>query len=84
MDTDINNTNSWQLERFCVDGVCHCDWRLTIVGCVESDALRIIHLVNIGLSAFAVVLGTKFRKMKLSTFNGYVYTDLTIIFYNCF
>ncbi|KAI9498120.1 hypothetical protein BDB00DRAFT_801223 [Zychaea mexicana] len=32
------------------DGVCHCDWRLTIYGCEESRPMYYIYVVNIALS----------------------------------
>ncbi|GAA5803242.1 hypothetical protein HPULCUR_008719 [Helicostylum pulchrum] len=45
------------LSRVCVDGVCHCDWRLTIQDCVESEAMTIIHGINIGICGVAVITG---------------------------
>lgn len=45
------------LARVCVDGVCHCDWRLTLQNCVESKAMTIIHGLNVGLSGVAIIVG---------------------------
>lgn len=44
------------LSRICVDGVCHCDWRLTLDDCVERNAMIIVHGINIGLSGIAVII----------------------------
>ena len=45
------------LARVCVNGVCHCDWRLTLQDCVEGKAMTIVHGINVGLSGIAVVVG---------------------------
>jgi hypothetical protein len=45
------------LERICVDGVCHCDWRLTLVNCAERKAMVIIHGINVGMSGITLLLG---------------------------
>ncbi|KAL0135879.1 hypothetical protein V8B55DRAFT_1369983 [Mucor lusitanicus] len=45
------------LARVCVDGVCHCDWRLTLQDCVEGKAMTIVHGINVGLSGITVVVG---------------------------
>ncbi|KAG2219417.1 hypothetical protein INT45_010608 [Circinella minor] len=38
------------------DGVCHCDWRLTISNCPEGKALRIMYIVEaIGSCVFALL-----------------------------
>jgi hypothetical protein len=52
-------TDSHTLDRICIDGVCHCDWRLTLQNCVESQAMTIIHGINIGISGMAVILGKR-------------------------
>jgi hypothetical protein len=48
------------LARVCVNGVCHCDWRLTLQDCVEQKAMTIIHGINIGLCGIAVIICTSF------------------------
>jgi hypothetical protein len=45
------------LERICVDGICHCDWRLTILDCAERTPMMIVHGINVGISSIAVLLG---------------------------
>lgn len=45
------------LARVCVNGVCHCDWRLTLQDCVEGKAMTIVHGINVGLSGITVVVG---------------------------
>lgn len=45
------------LARVCVNGVCHCDWRLTLQDCAESKAMTIVHGINVGLSGITVVIG---------------------------
>ncbi|KAI9360651.1 hypothetical protein BD770DRAFT_409092 [Pilaira anomala] len=45
------------LSRVCVDGICHCDWRLTLQDCVESKAMTIIHGINVGISGITVITG---------------------------
>jgi hypothetical protein len=49
--------SSYSLEQHCYDNVCHCDWRLTLYGCVESQAVRIIYIFNIVISALVSVVG---------------------------
>lgn len=48
---------AYSLQRHCYDNVCHCDWRLTLYGCVESNAVRIINIINITVSALASLIG---------------------------
>jgi hypothetical protein len=50
------------LSRVCVDGICHCDWRLTLDDCAEGRAMTIIHGINVGLSGIAVITGIKKKK----------------------
>lgn len=45
------------IERICVDGKCHCDWRLTIHDCEEAHYLYYIYVVNIALSAVVSIMG---------------------------
>lgn len=50
------------LDRICVNGVCHCDWRLTLQDCVESRAMTIVHGINVGLSGITVIVGKIHRQ----------------------
>lgn len=36
---------------------CHCDFRMTITNCVESEALRIVNIVDIVWSGIATIIG---------------------------
>lgn len=36
---------------------CHCDWRLTVYDCEESEAIRWIYINNAILSALVAVVG---------------------------
>jgi hypothetical protein len=45
------------LDRHCYDNVCHCDVRLSIHDCVESDIGRICNIINIALSALLSITG---------------------------
>lgn len=45
------------IERLCVNGKCHCDWRLTIHDCEEADYLYYIYVINIALSAVVSIMG---------------------------
>ncbi|KAI8096316.1 uncharacterized protein BX664DRAFT_291127 [Halteromyces radiatus] len=45
------------LIKHCTNGVCHCDWRLTIYGCEEEKGAYMINMVNIGISAFVSIIG---------------------------
>lgn len=58
--SSISMDNSRTLERHCTDGVCHCDWRLTITNCEEATAMWYVNLINIILSGFVIILGTIF------------------------
>lgn len=46
------------LEKVCIDDICHCDWRLTLQGCVEQKAMTIVHGINIGISGVTVIIGS--------------------------
>ncbi|KAG2176232.1 hypothetical protein INT43_005466 [Umbelopsis isabellina] len=39
------------------EGVCHCDWRLTINNCAEEKVMRIIYIINVALSSLTVIFG---------------------------
>lgn len=70
------------LSRVCVDGVCHCDWRLTIQDCVESEAMTIIHGINIGICGVAVITGKKihiFFKIYVHITNMYVIIGIGLL-----
>jgi hypothetical protein len=36
---------------------CHCDFRMTITDCIESEALRIVNIVDIAWSGVATIIG---------------------------
>lgn len=36
---------------------CHCDWRVTIVGCIEREPMLYIYVVNAILSFLVSVIG---------------------------
>lgn len=44
----------------CIGDVCHCDWRVTITNCVESNAMRGVYIANIAISAFVFVIGNTY------------------------
>jgi hypothetical protein len=37
---------------------CHCDWRLTVYDCEETEAIRWIYINNAILSALVTVIGS--------------------------
>jgi hypothetical protein len=41
----------------CYDDICHCDWRITLYGCIESDATRIVNIINISISGLVSIIG---------------------------
>ncbi|KAI8149713.1 hypothetical protein BJV82DRAFT_589027 [Fennellomyces sp. T-0311] len=45
------------LDRVCADGVCHCDWRITLQDCEESIAMWYINVLNVAISGLTAVLG---------------------------
>lgn len=46
--------------RICNDeGVCHCDWRLTLGDCEEDVPMRIIYIINAVLSGLGSAFGKK-------------------------
>ncbi|KAI8138694.1 hypothetical protein BJV82DRAFT_630197 [Fennellomyces sp. T-0311] len=54
MDVEEQRT----LLRHCnANGICHCDWRLTIYDCEEENAMYYIYIVNIALSGLVVAVG---------------------------
>ncbi|CAO3597026.1 unnamed protein product [Absidia cylindrospora] len=56
----MSDPNERTLMRQCINGVCHCDFRLTVTNCVEGSALRLMYLTFIGLSALVIVIGIGF------------------------
>ncbi|ORZ22491.1 hypothetical protein BCR42DRAFT_406298 [Absidia repens] len=55
----MNNipTNESTYGRPCVDGLCYCDWRLTITGCYDEDIFRYINIVIIAITSCIVLVG---------------------------
>jgi uncharacterized membrane protein len=51
--------------RPCVDGICYCDWRLTITNCYSEDIFRYINIVIIALTACVVIVGKMNRKKRM-------------------
>jgi hypothetical protein len=45
------------LSHRCVNGICHCDWRLTLQDCVEGRAMTIINGIHVGICGITVVVG---------------------------
>ncbi|KAI8061561.1 hypothetical protein BC940DRAFT_279565 [Gongronella butleri] len=73
---------SGNLTRIYVDGVAHCDWRLTIYGCAEQQASYIINMLNIGVSGAAILIGICILVHRIG-FNGQQLFDFGI-HKNCF
>ncbi|RCH86739.1 hypothetical protein CU098_008081, partial [Rhizopus stolonifer] len=65
------------LARVCKDGVCHCDWRLTLQDCVESKPMTIIHGIHIGLSGITVLLGIVLLTYRV-VFKGHRLFDINL------
>ncbi|KAI7861119.1 hypothetical protein BDC45DRAFT_552418 [Circinella umbellata] len=54
----MNLVEQPEYARLCDDdGVCHCDWRLTISNCSEEKALRIMYIVEAIASGVFALLG---------------------------
>lgn len=43
---------------------CHCDWRVTIVECIENKAMFYIYIVNIVWSLLITITGTSTEQKK--------------------
>ncbi|KAI8336359.1 hypothetical protein BC941DRAFT_428999 [Chlamydoabsidia padenii] len=43
--------------RPCVDGICYCDWRLTITNCYDEKLLRYINIVILALTVPVIIIG---------------------------
>lgn len=54
--------DSETLKRICINGVCHCDWRLTLKNCEEHSPMVVIHSIHIGICAITVILGMKYKR----------------------
>lgn len=64
--------------RICDDqGVCHCDWRLTIYGCEEEDQLRAMYIALAVVSGLVGVLGEAFHNFVFSIHDAYTYISCT-------
>ncbi|SAM01090.1 hypothetical protein [Absidia glauca] len=57
MNSNVSSTEStyW---RPCSEGICYCDWRLTITHCYDEDIFRYINIVIIALSSCIIAVGT--------------------------
>lgn len=53
----MDDPNERTLMRQCIDGICHCDFRLTVTNCVEGHSLFVMYLVFIGLSGLVILVG---------------------------
>jgi hypothetical protein len=64
-----NNNNFWLI---CDNNgeECHCDWRATIVDCVERTPILYIYMANAIWSLIIIITG-KLQKNKLSLFFFY-------------
>ena len=52
--------NQPQYQRLCDDdGVCHCDWRITLSDCPEERPLRIMYTVEAVASVVFALLSNK-------------------------
>ncbi|CAO3586698.1 unnamed protein product [Absidia cylindrospora] len=49
-----NESTYW---RPCTDGICYCDWRLTITHCYDQDIFFYINLVIIALTSCIILVG---------------------------
>lgn len=48
--------------RVCDDqGVCHCDWRLTLGNCEENEAMYIMYIINAVWSGLVSIIGNYIR-----------------------
>ncbi|KAI8976482.1 hypothetical protein BDB01DRAFT_853124 [Pilobolus umbonatus] len=50
----------------CVEDGCHCDWRVTIEGCLETKAMFAIYLMNVICSCLLLLLGGYLLYMRLA------------------
>lgn len=66
------------LAKVCIDGVCHCDWRLTLQDCVEAKAMTIIHGLNVGLSGVSIIIGIWLELINLHPF--FINSDLNRLY----
>lgn len=64
--------------RICDDqGVCHCDWRLTIYGCEEEHQLRAMYIALAVVSGLVGVFGEAFHNFVFSIHDAYIYISCT-------
>ncbi|KAI7864269.1 hypothetical protein BDF14DRAFT_1244013 [Spinellus fusiger] len=56
-----------ELERYCINETCFCDWRLTVTGCINSHELYLIHLVHIILTSLVtvIIIGIQYNRIVL-------------------
>ncbi|KAI7858370.1 hypothetical protein BDC45DRAFT_498185 [Circinella umbellata] len=54
----MDDPNLRTFDRHCYDGVCHCDWRITLQDCVEGHAMWVVNIVNIVISAMSIILAS--------------------------
>jgi hypothetical protein len=62
---------SHSFERHCFGDICHCDFRVSIAGCEESEPARIINIINIVLCGLMVILGMYFHDKRTYAVNRY-------------
>lgn len=61
MNSNVSSNEStyW---RPCSEGICYCDWRLTITHCYDEDIFRYINLVIIALTSCIIAVGKWFKR----------------------
>lgn len=60
------------------DGVCHCDWRLTIYGCEEEQQLRAMYIALAVLSGLVGVFGKPLHSF-VSTWSTLILTCIAFM-----
>ncbi|KAI9245208.1 hypothetical protein BDA99DRAFT_565941 [Phascolomyces articulosus] len=53
---DDPSANIRTFDRHCINGTCHCDWRVTLEDCEESIPMFYINIINIIISALGALL----------------------------
>ncbi|KAI9245207.1 hypothetical protein BDA99DRAFT_528255 [Phascolomyces articulosus] len=54
---DDPSANIRTFTHHCFNGICHCDWRITLQDCEESTAMYYVNIINIIVSALCAILG---------------------------
>ncbi|ORZ22024.1 hypothetical protein BCR42DRAFT_405336 [Absidia repens] len=69
----MENTSK-SLYYVCVEGTCHCDFRISVINCAQEYEMRMVYYVTIGITSVVVLFGL-FLLFKRICIQGHTFLD---------